>query len=349
MTQLLRRQVQLEAQILEAVAGMLSELDGGAARVRVGLDSHLERDLGIYSLERVALFLRLEEVCGVRIPEEAMLRVEHVADLVNAVTGQPGAGTLAAAYAPQPEAAGGYADNRSAMFSAYAALLVAAIAVPVWVVAGLLRRHAAAGLMRRAARLLVRASGLPLTVTGLAHVAKAPAVLVANHQSYLDSIILLGVLPHDVNVAVNEKVAGSPVLGRFVRAAGYLVVDRTSTRSRVQCAARMTDSVRRGESVLVFPEGTFPLTPPLLPFRLGPFAAAADTGRAVIPIAIDGTREVLPWGTWRLRRSAIHVVVHSPLPPREEGWREAVRLRAEARRLLARSLAGAGPAGRSVM
>lgn len=94
-----------------------------------------------------------------------------------------------------------------------------------------------------------------------------------------------------------------------------------------------------GELLLVFPEGTFARPPGLLPFRLGAFRAAVDAGRPVVPIALRGTRQVLPDGTWLLRSGQIEVTIGQPLLPAAQDWQEMVRLRDVARDVIAR---GAG-------
>jgi 1-acyl-sn-glycerol-3-phosphate acyltransferase len=103
--------------------------------------------------------------------------------------------------------------------------------------------------------------------------------------------------------------------------------------------------LREGQQLLVFPEGTFGRSPELLPFRLGAFKAAVETGCPVVPIALRGTRRVLPADTWLFRRGPIEVTVSAPLMPTGHGWQEIVRLRDEARAIIAR---GCGEPTRAV-
>ena len=90
-----------------------------------------------------------------------------------------------------------------------------------------------------------------------------------------------------------------------------------------------------GESMFVFPEGRFVRAPGLLPFRLGAFRAAAEAGCPLVPVALAGTRRMFPAGTLLLRPGPIRVVVGPPLHPRSAAWTEIVRLRDEARRVIA--------------
>ena len=78
-------------------------------------------------------------------------------------------------------------------------------------------------------------------------------------------------------------------------------------------------------------EGTFVAGPGLLPFRLGAFRAAVETGRPVVPVAIRGTRRILPANRRLVRPGRITVTVGKPIVPEAETWQEIVRLRDVAR------------------
>jgi 1-acyl-sn-glycerol-3-phosphate acyltransferase len=92
-------------------------------------------------------------------------------------------------------------------------------------------------------------------------------------------------------------------------------------------AERITRALRDGQSVLVFPEGTFLRPPGILPFRLGAFKSAIETGSAIIPITIHGTREILPAEAWLPAPGPITVAVGAPILPDGEGWPAMIRLR----------------------
>jgi 1-acyl-sn-glycerol-3-phosphate acyltransferase len=120
-------------------------------------------------------------------------------------------------------------------------------------------------------------------------------------------------------------------VGAAVRRAGHLTVDRFHTSQGIAGAAHVTEALQRGISLLIFPEGTCARGPTLLPFRLGAFKAAVETGRPVVPIHVEGTRRILRPG-WHLQRPGpITLSIGEPLLPTHEGWPEMVRLRDRAR------------------
>jgi 1-acyl-sn-glycerol-3-phosphate acyltransferase len=89
--------------------------------------------------------------------------------------------------------------------------------------------------------------------------------------------------------------------------------------------------LQTGESLVVFVEGTFRRDPGLLPFHMGAFSAAAAADAAVIPVAIRGTRAMLPDGAILPRLTPLEVTMGEPLIPEDGSWRTAVKLRRGAR------------------
>jgi 1-acyl-sn-glycerol-3-phosphate acyltransferase len=148
--------------------------------------------------------------------------------------------------------------------------------------------------------------------------------------------VLMAVLPEDARFIAKGALANYPVVGAVIRRAGHITIEKAELSQRLAGADQITAALGRGISIAVFPEGTFFRSAGLLPFRLGAFRAAVEAGRSVVPVALRGTRDVLPDGTWLFRWSPIAVVVGAPLAPVATGWPEFVRLRDLARAEIAR-------------
>jgi len=223
-------------------------------------------------------------------------------------------------------------------FTGYIVTLLVITTPPVWLLARLSARPATVRrLLSRFSRLLLAVSGCRLTVTGLDHLRDlGSAIYVANHASYLDVVVVLATLPTNLRFAAKGRLATYPVLGTVIPKAGYITIEKAEHAQQMDGADEVSIALGGGESMFVFPEGTFVRAPGLLPFRLGAFRAAAATGRPVVPIALRGTRHIFPAGTWLLRPGPIDVALEPPIRPREDGWAEVVRLRDEARRVIAR-------------
>jgi fatty-acyl-CoA synthase len=176
-------------------------------------------------------------------------------------------------------------------------------------------------LVRRGARLLLRLGGLRLTVVGLERLPRdGSVIMVANHSSFLDTVALFAALPIDYRIVVNHVDATRPFLALVNRKAHHIVVDRTSRRSQAQCARTMIDAVERGDSLLLYPEGT--RNSELGAFHGGAFRTAARTGRPIVPVAISGTGYVMPRKVRLMRRAPIVVTI---LPAIQSGIADDLR------------------------
>ena len=185
---------------------------------------------------------------------------------------------------------------------------------------------------RFVARALISFSRLEIQVHGTAP-AQA-AVFVANHASYVDSLILTALLPPGAHFAAKREFASVPVLGWLLARFGTRFVERFDAREAIEGARELAAAAREGESLVLYPEGTFTREPGLRPFHMGAFVAAAQSGRPLVPVALRGTRSVLREGSWLPRRAPVEVFIEAPLAPRGPDWSDALALRDAARRAI---------------
>jgi 1-acyl-sn-glycerol-3-phosphate acyltransferase len=143
----------------------------------------------------------------------------------------------------------------------------------------------------------------------------------------------------DFQFLAKRRLADYPLIGTVIRKAGHITIDKATLTRQLAGADMLPHLLAEGRRLLIFPEGTFFRPPGLLPFRLGAFKTAVEARCAVVPIALRGTRTVLPDGTWLFRRAPIDITIGTPLVPQEQGWPEMVRLRDEARNVIARGSA----------
>jgi len=221
------------------------------------------------------------------------------------------------------------------LFAAYAWSLLGVLSLIGGSVLLLLPVAAAQRWAHRMARLFVALSGVPLRVEGVRGVAAAlPAVIVANHSSYADAILLAAVLPAGVRFAAKSEFAAHPAAGPIFRRIGVRFVERSATRQAIEDARELAGALQGGESLAMFPEGTFTRAPGLGVFHMGAFVAAAQSARPVIPVALRGMRSVLRDGSWLPRRHPVEVFIGAPVWPRGPGWAHALELRDAARRAI---------------
>jgi len=207
---------------------------------------------------------------------------------------------------------------------------VAGALVSTLVLPGLPRRRRWVG---RCARLPFRLARVPVGVFGLEQLPRRQCVLVANHASYVDGIILQAFLPPRFSYVIKGEMQRVPVAHFLLRRIGARFVDRFTAQA-ARDARELLRAADGGESLAFFPEGTFVRTAGLARFRSGAFAAAMRSGIPVVPVVIRGSRELLPAGAVLPRRAALEIDILEPLDPAACGDTRAL-IAAVRRRMLA--------------
>ncbi len=104
-------------------------------------------------------------------------------------------------------------------------------------------------------------------------------IYASNHTSNFDVVPLMMGLGVPYRFVAKWKLRHMPFIGTFLRQMGHLSFDRSKAESRLRQAEEMEDLLRKGESVFIFPEGTFRRDAGVFPFQLGAFKAAVNLGR----------------------------------------------------------------------
>lgn len=214
------------------------------------------------------------------------------------------------------------------VYAGYWWLVLLILALITWFSVILLpRRDWRQGFVSRCSRLFLKLTGTVPEVTAEADVPGRDCIVVANHSSYLDSLVLSAALPGSLTFVAKEELARQRIAGPFLRRLGTIFVRRTGVADSVEDTAILMDTVRRGERVVTFPEASLTRMPGLFPFRLGAFLAAAQTGKPVLPVVLRGTRTVLRGEQWFPRHGHIRVWIGTPVWPGGNDFNAAVQLR----------------------
>ncbi len=145
-------------------------------------------------------------------------------------------------------------------------------------------------------RALVRHADVDLTVEGLANVPRDRAcIYMSNHQSHFDVPILYSVFPTTLRMVAKAELFRVPLWGAALRAAGFVRVTRSGNRHDAETAMReCARELARGVNIWIAPEGTRSRDGRLGRFKKGGFLLARGTGADIVPVALDGSRHVLP-------------------------------------------------------
>lgn len=144
-------------------------------------------------------------------------------------------------------------------------------------------------------------------------------VIISNHQSILD-ILFLNCLGYNfkwISKIENTKI---PVLGWYLRMADYITVDRGNRESKEKMLEKSFQCLRKGISIMIFPEGTRSVDGNVGFFRRGAFELAVKAHVPLLPVVIDGTGGILPKHSLIFKNGhRIRIKVLDPVEPESFG------------------------------
>jgi 1-acyl-sn-glycerol-3-phosphate acyltransferase len=163
-------------------------------------------------------------------------------------------------------------------------------------------------------RLILWTSGIRLKVKGLDNLRpNVPYVLCANHQSHMDTPILLAAFPFQFRFTAKKELFRIPFLGWHLRRSGHVPIDRGNPRAAVKSLRDAAEYIRQGVPVVIFPEGGTSIDGVIKPFKRGGFMLAMQSVVDVVPVTIRGSRQVLSPKTYHVRRGRVEVEVGEPM------------------------------------
>jgi acyl carrier protein len=177
-------------------------------------------------------------------------------------------------------------------------------------------------------------AGLNPSLKGGEYLQGRTPVMVANHSSYLDSFVLLAMVDLDFHFIAKSELAKNPILRLLLSRLGTIYVERFEFDKSVQDTEILVQAAKEEKILLIFPEGTFQRRSGLMPFHMGAFQVAARAKRSLLPIVINGTRQVLQDGSWTIHKGNIAVEICKPIEPlpfAEDTWAQALKLNQLAR------------------
>lgn len=136
---------------------------------------------------------------------------------------------------------------------------------------------------------------IEVTILGLENLPTKACVIIANHSSGFD-IMVLDLLPVDFKWLAKVGVGKIPFIGQSMRAMGCYFVTRTRSEHDINVMHEVEEGLRNGISVTFFPEGTRTRTGEMLPFKKGAFRIAQNTGNPIVPVGLNGTFQIAPKG-----------------------------------------------------
>ncbi len=163
-------------------------------------------------------------------------------------------------------------------------------------------------------KIALLANRVKVRVEGLEHLnGKGPYIFMSNHQGYYDIFTLLSHLPYQFKWLAKKELFSVPILGWTMAAVGYIRIDRGGTRDTVRAMDEAAQKIQEGMSVVIFPEGSRSPDGSIQPFKKGGFTLAIKSKVPIVPIAISGSRDIMPKDKLTVTTGEIRMFVGHPI------------------------------------
>ncbi len=222
------------------------------------------------------------------------------------------------------------------LYSFYVAILIAMFGLSIVMGVLILPYKAAARTTKWLSRFGLALMGCPLKVNNRHHLLQSSSMIyIANHASYLDAVVLIALLPPGVQFVAKKELLKVPLLSTIIKKLNMITVDRVDFMANLSDTDIIGHRLKAGNSIGIFPEGTFSYATGLRPFKMGAFKLAVESLTSICPIAIKGTRSILRDDEFIFSPGKIEVSIGEDLIPQSTDWQEAIRLHHLAREFIA--------------
>jgi len=191
---------------------------------------------------------------------------------------------------------------------------------------------------RNWAKTLLRAANVRVTLEGVENLKRAePQIVVSNHQSWFDVFALAAHLPVRYRFVAKKELGSIPIFGRAWKSCGHVSVDRGNREAAIEALDQAWREVHQDKLTMVlFPEGTRSPDGRMRAFKKGAFVLAVQGQVPLVPVAVVGSRDIMPKGAWKVRSGSIFLRIGEPIPTRGTTIRDRNRLLRESWNAIAR-------------
>ncbi len=190
----------------------------------------------------------------------------------------------------------------------------AVVATTVIIISAFTSGKVAQRLTVKWARLVLRSVGISCSVENAANIVTGTSYIITpNHQSIMDFLPLLSILPLRFRWVLKKELLSIPLFGWALTSIGAVSIDRSRPSKALKAILNATERLKDGWSVLIYPEGTTTHDGLMLPFKRGPFILAVKTGVPILPVICNGAFKLMPRGSRLIKPGHVKVVIGKPI------------------------------------
>ncbi|GAC1399000.1 MAG: lysophospholipid acyltransferase family protein [Thermoanaerobaculia bacterium] len=188
------------------------------------------------------------------------------------------------------------------------------------------------GIIRTWARSVVWAAGIDPRAENLELIdPQQRYILIANHYSYFDIPCIFAAIPQPIRFMAKVSLFKIPIFGWALGRAGFIPIDRKNRRTAVKSFDLAGERIRRGNTIVIFPEEGRSRERQMRPFQRGAFLLALKSELPIVPMGIKGTYDVMRAGTLRAKGGPVTVTLTPPIATAGLSVRDKEKLSTESR------------------
>jgi len=178
-------------------------------------------------------------------------------------------------------------------------------------------------------------AGVKLKIEGLENIDKSKSyIFIGNHQSHFDVLSVFSAIPLTVRFMAKKELYKIPVFGWALYASGTIRIDRSNRERAIDSVNNALDRIKKGVSVVVFPEGTRSEDGKIREFKKGGFVLAIKGGVPIVPISVSGSRFILKKNSMQINPGEIKIVISEPINTKDLSYQEREELSKNIRNII---------------
>jgi 1-acyl-sn-glycerol-3-phosphate acyltransferase len=163
------------------------------------------------------------------------------------------------------------------------------------------------------ARRLVEITNSTVKVNGLENIPDGPVLFISNHQGNFDIPVLLGYVGKPMGFISKVEVKKIPIVPKWMKVMNCIFINRKDRRQAIMSIKEGAETLKKGHSLVIFPEGTRSKGGKVAEFKAGSLRLATDSGVPIVPIAIQGTYKIMEHGGLFMKPADVEVSILPPL------------------------------------